>query len=91
MPIGEAVEYRIPLIPNARRFAAGHRIRLMITSDDQSEDIPVFLGYRHSPVGTSTRNTVFSSSRLLLPVLVEAAADEASAGTTDTPNERTVR
>ena len=27
-PIGEDVDYRIPLVPNARRFAAGHRIRL---------------------------------------------------------------
>jgi putative CocE/NonD family hydrolase len=69
VPIGHAVDYRIPLVPNARRLAAGHRIQLMITSDDQPKEIPVFLGYRHSPVGTSTRNTIHSTSRLLLPVL----------------------
>jgi uncharacterized protein len=68
-PINQPVDYRIPLVPNARRFAAGHRIQLMITSDDQSQDIPVFLGYRHPPVGTTTRNTIHATSRLLLPVL----------------------
>jgi len=50
--VGKPVNYRIPLVPNARRFAAGHRVQLMITSDDQPTDVPVFLGYRHSPVGT---------------------------------------
>ena len=29
VPIGEDVQYRIPLVPNARRFAAGHRIAVM--------------------------------------------------------------
>jgi predicted acyl esterase len=27
VPVGEPVDYRIPLVPNARRFAAGHRIQ----------------------------------------------------------------
>lgn len=31
VPLGEDVEYRIPLVPNARRFKAGHRIRLTLT------------------------------------------------------------
>jgi uncharacterized protein len=69
VPIGEAVDYRIPLVPNARRFAKDHRIRLMITSDDQPKDIPALLDYRHSPVGTSARNTIHATSHLLLPVL----------------------
>jgi putative CocE/NonD family hydrolase len=69
IPIGEEVEYRIPLVPNARRFAAGHRIQVMVTSDDQPEDVPVFLAYRHAPVGTNARNTISARSRLLLPVL----------------------
>ena len=69
VPIGEPVEYRIPLVPNARRFAAGHRIQLMLTSDDQQKDVPVFLDYRHVPVGNNSRNIVGSDSRLLLPVL----------------------
>ena len=28
VPVGETVQYRIPLVPNARRFGAGHRIAL---------------------------------------------------------------
>ena len=69
VPIGEPVSYRIPLVLAARRFAAGHRIQLMITSDDQPKDIPVFLGYRHPPVGTTARNTIHATSRLMVPVL----------------------
>lgn len=57
--------YRIPLVPNARRFAAGHRMRLVLTSDDQQDGTPAIMGFRHAPVGTSSRNTVHSSSRLL--------------------------
>ena len=71
VPINEPVRYRIPLVPNARRFAAGHRIELLLTSDDQPKDVPVFLGYRHPPVGTTARNTIHAESRLLLPVLAE--------------------
>ena len=33
------------------------------------EDAPVFLGYQHPPVGTTARNTIHATSRLLLPVL----------------------
>ena len=40
VPIGEDVEYRIPLVPNARRFATGHRIQLVLTSDDQDPTTP---------------------------------------------------
>jgi putative CocE/NonD family hydrolase len=74
VPIGRRVDYRIPLVPNARRFATGHRIQLTITSDDQPADIPVFLDYRHAPVGTSARNTVHSNSQLLLPVITTESA-----------------
>jgi putative CocE/NonD family hydrolase len=69
VPIGEDVEYRIPLVPNARRFDAGHRIRLVLTSDDQDPSTPSIMNFRHASVGTSSLNTVRSSSRLLLPVL----------------------
>ena len=69
VPIGEDVEYRIPLVPNARRFAAGHRITLTITSDDQDPAVPAIMNFRHAGVGTSSINTVRSSSRLVLPVL----------------------
>jgi uncharacterized protein len=68
VPAGDVVAYRIPLVPNARRFAAGHRIRLLLTSDDSASDAPAIMGFRHTPVGTTARNTVHASSRLLLPV-----------------------
>jgi uncharacterized protein len=67
--VGEKVTYRIPLVPNARCFQAGHKLRLYLVSDDQNKDTPALLEFRHASVGTSSFNTVFSSSRLLLPVL----------------------
>jgi predicted acyl esterase len=67
IPIGEDVEYRIPLVANARRFESGDRIRLTLTSDDQDPDVPAIMNFRHASVGTSSLNTVRSSSRLLLP------------------------
>ena len=69
VPVGEDVEYRIPLVPNARRFAAGHRIQLVLASDDQDAATPAIMNFRHASVGTSSHNTVRSASRLLLPVL----------------------
>jgi predicted acyl esterase len=69
VPIGEKISYRIPLVPNARRFRAGHRLRLYLTTDDQNADRPALLEFRHGSIGTSSFNTVFSSSRLFFPVL----------------------
>jgi predicted acyl esterase len=69
VPIGERVQYRIPLVANARRFKAGHRVRLFVTSDDQDSNMPAMLTFRHASVGTSCLNIVESSSRLLLPVM----------------------
>jgi uncharacterized protein len=68
VPIGQEVQYRIPLVPNARRFKAGHKVRLYMTSDDQADDKPALLMFRHASIGTSSLNTLSSSSRLLLPV-----------------------
>lgn len=69
VPIGEDVEYRIPLVPNARRFDVGHRIRLVLTSDDQDPSTPAIMNFRHASVGTSSLNTVRSSSRLVCSLL----------------------
>lgn len=69
VPIGATLRYRIPVVPNARRFKAGHRIRLYLTTDDQGRDKPALLMFRHASIGTSSLNTVISSSRLLLPIL----------------------
>ncbi|MCV6984541.1 CocE/NonD family hydrolase [Mycobacterium shinjukuense] len=71
VPPGEDVVYRIPLVPNARRFNSGHRIQLVLTSDDQDPSTPAMMSFRHASVGTSSLNTVKSSSRLLIPVLGE--------------------
>jgi predicted acyl esterase len=69
VPVREMVRYRIPLVSNARRFRAGHKLRLYLTADDQNPDGPALLEFRHASIGTSSFNTVFSSSRLLLPIL----------------------
>ena len=69
VPVGEVVHYRIPLVPNARRVLAGHRLRLILTSDDQDPGVPAIMGFRHATVGTSTLNTIRSSSRMVLPRL----------------------
>ena len=59
VPVGEKVSYRIPLVPNARRFRAGHKLRLHLTADDQNPDRPALLEFRHASIGTSSLNTVF--------------------------------
>jgi predicted acyl esterase len=71
--IGQMTHYRIPLVPNARRFHAGHRVRLVLTSDDQNPAAPAPLNFRHASVGTSCLSLIHSTSRLLLPT--PAAAD----------------
>ncbi len=72
VPIGEPVRYRVPLVANARRFKAGNRMRLVITSDDQNPDTPAIMSFRHASVGTSSLNTIMSSSRLILSMLAAA-------------------
>jgi uncharacterized protein len=69
VPIGQVLTYRIPLVANARRFAAGHRIELVLTSDDTDPSTPAIMDFRHAGVGTSSLNSVHSSSRLILPIL----------------------
>jgi uncharacterized protein len=69
IPIGEVVRYRVPLIPNARRLTAGHRLRLVLNSDDQPAETPAIMGFRHATVGTSSLNSVLSSSQLVLPTI----------------------
>jgi uncharacterized protein len=69
VPIGKTIRYRIPLVANARRFKAGHRIQLHLASDDQDPKMPALMTFRRASVGMSCLNTVNSTSRLLLPVL----------------------
>ncbi|MFC6712665.1 CocE/NonD family hydrolase [Branchiibius cervicis] len=69
VPVGERVHYRIPIVSNARRFPGGHRVRITVFGDDQPDDTPAIMGFRHASVGTSSINRVAATSRLLLPVL----------------------
>jgi predicted acyl esterase len=69
VPIGQLVRYRIPLVDNARRFKAGHRIQLVLAGDDRNTDTPAIMGFRHASVGTSCLSTIHASSRLRMPIL----------------------
>ncbi|HMK80900.1 MAG TPA: CocE/NonD family hydrolase [Xanthobacteraceae bacterium] len=73
VPLGATVRYRVPLVANARRFKAGHCVRLLLASDDQDPKVPAMMSFRHGSVGTSALNTVLSSSRLILSVLPQRA------------------
>jgi uncharacterized protein len=75
VPVGERVSYRIPVVPNARRVAAGHRLRLVIASADETDKAPTVLGFTHVVVREASRNTIFSASRLWLPLLPAGSAD----------------
>jgi hypothetical protein len=52
---GKVRSYRIPIVPNARRFAAGHRLRLVLASDDNAKGPPAITHFKHAPVGEAAR------------------------------------
>lgn len=66
---GELTRYRIPLVTTARRFHAGHRIRLVVASDDTTNGHPAIMSFHHQSVAEPSTNTIMATSRLLLPVL----------------------
>ena len=72
IPPGQAMRYRIPMVPNARHLPIGHRLRLVIASADESQQAPTVLGFTHTVVREASRNTILSSSRLWLPLLPDA-------------------
>ncbi len=59
----DVVRYRVPMGDTARRFLAGHRLRLVLASDDQ-RDGPAFSGFEHAPTGDPARQAIHSTSRL---------------------------
>jgi uncharacterized protein len=59
---------RIRLVDTGHRFRAGHRIRLVLASEDGNGK-PAMMGFQHAPLGIASRNTVRSASRLVLPRL----------------------
>jgi uncharacterized protein len=69
IPAGARVTYRIPVVANARRIAAGHALRLVLASADAAGKTPTLLGFTHVAVREASVNTIHSASRLLLPVL----------------------
>lgn len=69
LPVGERVVYRIPLVPNAHRIAKGNRLRLTVASADDQEKKEAMLGFTHTPIREASVNTIYSTSRLLLPIL----------------------
>ena len=56
----------VRLVDTGHRFAAGHRLRLVLASED-GDDKPAMMGFKHAPLGIPSRNTIRSTSRLLLP------------------------
>jgi predicted acyl esterase len=67
IPAGEPVRYAIALVPTARRVLPGHRLRVRLCSSDHGG--VAMLGFEHTPLGLASRQTVLSSSRLVLPLL----------------------
>jgi len=65
--------YRIPMVDNARHLSTGHRLRLVLASSDETEKYPTVLGFTHTAVREASLNTIFSTSRLWLPVLSPTA------------------
>ena len=63
------MRYRIPIVDTARRVPAGHSLRVVLTSDDQDNQTPAIMGFRHATVGTSSLNRIEPTSHLLLPVV----------------------
>jgi uncharacterized protein len=53
-------------VPSAQRFAPGQRLRLVLTSADEGIAMQ---GLSHVTVGLQARNTVFSDSRLMVPIV----------------------
>lgn len=76
VPVGEKVTYRIPIVPNARRISAGHCLRLVIASADETGKTPTVLGFTHVAVREASHNTIYSGSRLWLPLVAVAAGAE---------------
>jgi hypothetical protein len=53
-------------VPTAQRFAPGHRLRLVLTSADEGFAMQ---GLSHVTMGLQARNTIFSDSRLMVPIV----------------------
>ncbi|HEY6449767.1 MAG TPA: CocE/NonD family hydrolase [Candidatus Cybelea sp.] len=68
VPAGVMRRYTIRLVDNARCFAPGHRVRLLVRSDDTTGPAPM-MGFHHAQIGVSSRISIASSSRLKMSVV----------------------
>jgi predicted acyl esterase len=60
LAVGKRHTCRSPVVPNARRIAAGHRLRIVLASADEEGKTPTILGLTHTPYAkqASTPSTV---------------------------------
>jgi|HubBroStandDraft_1064217.scaffolds.fasta_scaffold173033_1 hypothetical protein len=65
----QRVVYRIPIVANARRIAVNRRLRLVLATADETHKGVALLGFTHTVLCEASVNTIYSASRLLLPVL----------------------
>jgi uncharacterized protein len=63
---GEPTWFEIAIVPTAQRFKPGQRLRLVLTSADEGIAMQ---GLSHVTVGLQARNTIFSDSRLMVPIV----------------------
>ncbi|HKT17873.1 MAG TPA: CocE/NonD family hydrolase C-terminal non-catalytic domain-containing protein, partial [Stellaceae bacterium] len=63
---GAPTAFEIAILPTAHRFAAGHRLRLVLASEDGGGF--AMQGLSHTGLGIAARNRVFARSRLTLPL-----------------------
>jgi hypothetical protein len=65
---GEPTSYAVGIVPTAQRVRPGERLRLLLTSCDAGDGFAM-AGMTHLPLDRPSRQTVLSSSRLLLPLV----------------------
>ncbi len=64
---GETALFEIAILPTAHRFRLGHRLRIVLTSDDRNGF--AMQGLSHTGTGMAARNRVFNDSRLVVPLI----------------------
>jgi uncharacterized protein len=75
VPAAEIRRYTIKMVDNARCFAPGHRVRLIVRSDDTTGPPPM-MGFHHAQIGVSSRIGIASSSRLRLSIAKSTSAHQ---------------
>ena len=63
---GAATSFEIAILPTAHRFAPGHKLRLVLASEDGGGF--AMQGLSHTGLGIAARNRVFARSLLMLPL-----------------------